>query len=83
MADSFSISGSRITDTSAGPGEDVREEIRSHTSTDEEVSSILRSIGCYGGDPSIRRYDVAPTGRQRLNGEGRTAWSVRAIRHES
>lgn len=57
----------------------LREEIRAHTGSDEEVSSILRSLERFGEDLSIRVFEMTPkTGGGRARGRN-VAWSVRAV----
>jgi hypothetical protein len=80
MASPFSIAGTRFTTIS---DDGLREEIRAHTGSDAAVSSIMRSIERYGGDPSIRQYEMTPTTNQRTyRGTAAVAWSVRAVRPE-
>jgi len=78
MASPFSIFSSRVSDAS-DPA--LREEIRAHTGSDEEVMSILRSIERFGGDATIRSYEMTPTTKRgRFGGALKLAWNVRAIR---
>jgi hypothetical protein len=74
----FTISHSRLSSASAL---DLREEINGHTGNDSETSSILRSIERFGGDATIRGYEVNPKpGRGTRLGPARVAWTVRALR---
>lgn len=80
MATSFSISRSRCLDLSVPT---LRAEIQSHTGSDTETSSILRSLERFGEDPSIRYYEVTPKALRRPehgHGSSRSAWTVRAMR---
>jgi hypothetical protein len=59
----------------------LREEIDRHTGNDAETSQILRSIERFGGDDSIRRYDISPQKGRRSERMTKTAaWNVRAVR---
>jgi hypothetical protein len=78
MPSSFSIRRAPFSNAS-DPA--LREEIRAHTASDEEASSILRCIERFGGDSSIRYYEMTPVTTQRTFREARPmAWSVRAVR---
>ena len=78
MANSFSISRSRIS-LSSDP--ESRLEIRAYTDSDEEASSILRSIKRLGDDPSIRRYEVTPaTSWRAQRSTSPITWTVSAVR---
>ena len=78
MAQPFSITRARCSVLS-DPG--LREEIRAHTGSDEEVSSILRSLERFGTDLSIHFYEMTPTLSTRTYQRARTVnWSVRAVR---
>jgi hypothetical protein len=81
MSSSFSIECSQF--SAAKATDELREEIRSQTGSDEAVASILRCIERFGQDPSIEGYEVTPTTKQRTYGGARlVAWSVRAVRPE-
>lgn len=57
------------------------EEIRRHTETDGEASSILRSLERFGGDGSIRYFEMTPKQGRRNQGQHPVvAWSVTAVR---
>ncbi len=78
MSQSFSIARSRCSVVS-DPA--LLEEIRGHTESDEEASSILRSLERFGGDHSIRYFDVTPkTSRRTYRDAKAVAWSVTAVR---
>lgn len=78
MAQSFFIPRSRCSDLSRP---DLREEIQSHTGSDAQTSSILRSLERFGQDKSIRYYEMTPTAVRRLYRTVPTfAWTVRAVR---
>lgn len=78
MPSSFSIARDRC---SALSDSTLREEIASHTKSDEETSSILRSLERFGGDLSIQHFEMTPTpsrrGRQKTSA---FTWNVRAVR---
>lgn len=78
MPHTFTISRSRLSSTAAPA---MREEITSHTGSDQETSSILRSIERFGGDATIRSYEVSPKAtRTSTFRVPRVAWTVRALR---
>jgi hypothetical protein len=78
MADPFSISSTRFPDSADAA---MHDEIRAHTDTDAEASSIVRCIERFGADPSIRHFEITPTRKaSRFGGRSSTAWNVRAIR---
>lgn len=59
---------------------ELRAEIFSHTRSEAETTSILRSIGRFGDDPSVRYYELTPvTGRSRHRFAS-AAWTVSAVR---
>jgi hypothetical protein len=59
----------------------MRDEIRAHTGSDAEASSILRCIERFGGDPSILHFEMTPTRKaSRYGSVSSVAWNVRAIR---
>jgi hypothetical protein len=78
MPNSFSIAGARFSNLSDSA---LRDEIGSHTSSEEETSSILRSLRRFGDDLSIRYFEVTPA-RSRHSRQPTSAltWSVRAVR---
>lgn len=58
----------------------LRAEILAHTRSEEEATSILRSIGRFGDDPSVRYYELTPvTGRSRYH-VASASWTVSAVR---
>lgn len=78
MADSFFIARTRC---SALSDPDLREEIQSHTSSDAETSSILRSLERFGEDVSVRYYEMTPRpGRRTYHATSAVSWTVRAVR---
>lgn len=78
MSHAFTIARSRCSVLS-DPA--LVEEIRRHTETDGEVSSILRSLQRFGGDSSIRYFEMTPTESRRNYGRHRlVTWSVTAVR---
>jgi hypothetical protein len=80
MATAFSLAGARF---ATSPDVGLRDEIRAHTGSDAAVTAILRCIERFGGDPSIRHYEMTPTTNQRTyRGAAAVAWSVRAVRPE-
>jgi hypothetical protein len=80
MPESFSLSPSRckvITDPK------LREEIQSHTLSDDATARILRSLGRFGVDASIERYELTPKTHHRVALPSTVAWTVRAVRAAS
>ena len=78
MSQSFSIAGSRCS-VASDPA--LLQEIRGHTASDEEASSILRSLERFGGDGSIRYFEMTPKQSRRSHGQHPVvAWSVTAVR---
>lgn len=78
MTGSFSIARERFSRLSDS---NLREEIASHTGSDEETSSILRSLRRFGGDISIRYFEMTPMpGRRKRHPTSAYTWSVRAVR---
>jgi hypothetical protein len=74
----FSIARSRFSVLS-DPA--LLEEIRRHTETDGEASSILRSLERFGTDGSIRYFEMTPKHSRRNYGQHPVvAWSVTAVR---
>ena len=78
MPSAFSIAATHLSTASDST---LRGEIDFHTENDAETSSILRSLRRFGGDVSIRRFEVTPTPSRRTR-QPRSAftWSVRAVR---
>ena len=76
MAQPFQISRSRCSVLS---DPSLRREIQAHTESEAETSSILRSIGRFGNDLSIRYYELTPVVRRRPQGAS-SSWTVRAMR---
>ena len=78
MATSFTIQCSRcavLTDPT------LRGEIQARTDSDAETSSILRSIGRFGHDASIRYYEVTPVPlRRTFQTPAGFSWTVTAVR---
>ncbi len=78
MAQPFSIASARCAVLS-DPA--LREEIRSHTGTDEETSSILRSLERFGSDVSIHFYEMTPKVSNRtVHHTPIVNWTVSAVR---
>ncbi len=78
MANPFTISGSRCT-VVGDPA--LRNEILTHTGSSEEASAILRSLERFGGDSSIRYFEMTPkTARREYRGPRAMAWTVHAVR---
>jgi hypothetical protein len=78
VLNSFSIARARC---AVLTGSALREEIRTHTGTEEEASSILRSLERFGGDASIRFYEMTPhVGNRMIRNARAVTWSVRALR---
>lgn len=74
----FSIARTRC---SALSDANLREEIHAHTGSDTETSSILRSLQRFGGDLSIRYYEMTPTPSRRIHrATSAFAWTVTAVR---
>lgn len=79
MAESFSVYPSYASEAS-GSESGLRDEIRTHTGSDEETESIMRSIAVFGVDPSIQRFDLTPSRSRNNSFAARVAWSVHAVR---
>ena len=78
VSDQFSLTRSKCA-RSSDP--ELRQEIDSHTGDDDATSGIMRSIGRFGDDSSILRYDVSRQTASRSYRHGKAAaWSVRAVR---
>jgi hypothetical protein len=74
----FSIDRSRC---SALSDPTLRDEILAHTGSDDETASILRTLERFGGDVSIRYYEVVPTpSRRTYHSAVAFHWTVRAVR---
>jgi hypothetical protein len=59
----------------------LRDEIRTHTGSDSETSSILRSLGRFGHDATVRYYELTPTpSRRTYQPTAAFAWTVKAVR---
>lgn len=66
----------------AGDQPRLMREVVGHTGSEEEASSILRSLERLGSDASIDYYEMTPsTSRQRFI-KSTVVWSVRAVRSE-
>ena len=78
MSETFTIPRSRCSDlTDAG----LRDEIRHHTGSDEEVTSILRCLERFGFDASIRHFELTGKPSHRSHrGASSVTWSISAIR---
>ena len=78
MPQSFSLASGRcavVTDPS------LWTEIQAHTENSVATSRILSSIGRFGGDPTIQRYEMTPLPHNRTTRlAGSVAWTVRAVR---
>lgn len=78
MVNAFSIDPSRCASIS---DPELRRQILAHTGSDAETSSILRSLERFGGDTSIRYFEITPRPTRRTyHGAPIVAWSVRAER---
>ncbi len=78
MPSSFSIARARLAGLS-DPA--LLDEIRSHTGSDKEALSILRSLERFGSDGSIDYYEMTPkSGRPSYRTRPGVTWSVRAVR---
>jgi hypothetical protein len=59
----------------------LRSAIKDHTGSEDETTSILRTLERMGSDASIRHYDVSPVAvRRTYRGDPPVTWSVRAVR---
>lgn len=80
VTDPFSIPRSRC---SAVSDPLLRDELLARTGSDEEASSILRSIERFGNDLSIDYYEMTPIPTRRTYHSAKTVgWTVRAVRGE-
>jgi len=77
VSESFSLSRS-VCSPISDPS--LKQEIDRHTGNAAETSQILRSIERFGGDDSIRRYDISPEKRKSARKVKTAAWNVRAVR---
>ena len=78
MRQSFSLGADRCTLVS-DPG--LTAEIQSHTGDERATAGILRSLGRFGSDPSIQRFEMMPDHHERRSRlAGFESWIVRAIR---
>lgn len=78
MPTPFSIPGSRCV---VPFSEALRQDIRARTESDDEASSILRSIERFGGDDSVWTYEMTPKPPRGTRHDSRAiTWSVRAVR---
>ena len=78
MPNVFSLAWSHCVDLT---DPSLRAEIEAHTGSEVAVDSILRSLGRFGDDPSIERFELTP--RKPGRGERTTnpvSWSIRAVR---
>lgn len=60
----------------------LREQVQAHTSDDGQTDSILRSIGRFGDDLSIRSFEMTPVARRSSyhRTSASASWTVRAVR---
>lgn len=58
----------------------LRAEILVHTRSEVETTSILRSIGRFGDDHTVRYFDVTPVPRRGTHRIAPAAWTVSAVR---
>ena len=78
MSYSFTIARSRCSVVSDPT---LLEEIRGHTESDEEASSILRGLERFGANPSIRHFEMTPKpSRRTYRDASAVTWSVTAMR---
>ena len=78
MADTF-----RLPRSAAAPTHPAHllQEIRSHTGSDEEAASILRSIARFGSDPSIDHFELTCGATNKFRPGAPLTWQVRAVRY--
>lgn len=57
-------------------------EVVGHTGSEEEASSILRSLERLGSDASIDYYEMTPSNSRQRFIKSTVVWSVRAVRNE-
>ena len=78
MKEIFKVSRARV---ASNDRDTLRREILSHTGSDNEVASILRSLERLGSDRSIGYFEMTPvTPKRAAPGAPATLWSVRAVR---
>lgn len=78
MKESFTISRAHFL---ASDRYALRREILRHTESEEEVSSILRSLDRLGSDRSISHYEMTPIQPRRVApGTPATLWNVGIVR---
>lgn len=78
MMRSFTL---RSPDLVAADGNSVLDEVLRHTGSEVEAHSILRSVERFGGDSSIRYFEVTPKTVQRTHrGAAPVSWTVTAVR---
>jgi hypothetical protein len=78
MPQSFSLSSELCT---AIGDPSLRQEIDRHTQSSHATERILSSIGRFGVDPSILRFEMSPGSHPRVARlGGAVAWTVRAVR---
>ena len=79
MSQQFSLGPSQCAEIS---DPSLQDEINRHTDSAAATDRILRSIGRFGSDPSIIRFEVIPLSHGRSGRFASTAWTVRAVRPE-
>lgn len=58
-------------------------EVVGHTGSEDEASSIIRSLERLGSDASIGYYEMTPvSSKRRFVGAAQVVWTVRAVRDE-
>ncbi len=78
MPSTFSIARSRCSVLSDPT---LREEISSHTGSDAETTSILRTLERFGHDASVRYFELTPKpSRRTYQPTAAFAWTVTAVR---
>ena len=77
MADPFHLTRALCTPLD---NPDLRRELERCTESDAEVESILRSLACFGTDPSIVDFVVSPARSRDGRRLRAVAWHVRANR---
>ncbi len=59
----------------------LRQEIQARTGSDAETTSILRSLGRFGHDASVRYFEMTPIPSRRMyQATPGFAWTVTAVR---
>lgn len=80
MSRSFTIKRDSVV---AGNQPRLMREVVGHTGSEDEASSILRSLERLGTDVSIGYYEMTPmSSKRRFVGAASVVWSVRAVREE-